>query len=252
MHSGRECGTALRLRRNLELLRARVGCFATQLSSKSLPQPSRERSSVRGNSSLVCRHLFSARDGVFISLASIVRELYVTICKEIGCKRIGHVSLRFRLRTFIAALSVFIVWLGLQANRFHRERGAVAEIERSDGVAGFDFQLQESVLNDFMPTDLLKFLGSVRAVEMNPNLIGAGGELGREMRPEINDEILDSISQLRSLQYLGLGATGVTDKGIVKLESLSMLREIDLSYSLVTETGIRRLKSKLPNVIVRY
>lgn len=160
--------------------------------------------------------------------------------------------LRFQLRTLFAALSVFLFWLGMQAHRFHIERDAVARIELSDGVAGFDFQLQESVLNDFMPIGMLKFLGSVRAVEMNPNLIGAGGELGREMRPEINDEILDSISQLRSLHYLGLGATGVTDKGIVKLERLSMLREIDLSYSLVTESGIRRLKSKLPNVIVRY
>ena len=68
----------------------------------------------------------------------------------------------------------------------------------------------------------------------------------------IDDMSIDSLLILKSLEFLHLGKTQVTDTGIQKLSSLAQLKTLIVNDTAVTQESLQLLQSALPNLrIVR-
>jgi hypothetical protein len=57
---------------------------------------------------------------------------------------------------------------------------------------------------------------------------------------------------LPHLQELSLDHTGVTDRGIDSLRSITTLKFIDLYHTTVSKAGFERLKTSLPQCRISY
>jgi Leucine-rich repeat (LRR) protein len=66
----------------------------------------------------------------------------------------------------------------------------------------------------------------------------------------ITDAALATVARMRNLQWLCLIDTNVTDAGIMKLASLKQLRHLYLRDSQVTDAAKKRLRSRLPSLII--
>ena len=58
---------------------------------------------------------------------------------------------------------------------------------------------------------------------------------------------MEQIGGLSRLEWLNLSHTQITDKGLDHLKSLRNLRLLFLTGTHVTENGVRKLQSALPN-----
>lgn len=68
----------------------------------------------------------------------------------------------------------------------------------------------------------------------------------------IDDRSIDSLLLVKSLEFLHLGKTQVTDAGIKKLSGLSQLKTLIVNDTAVTQGALQQLQSTLPNLrIVR-
>lgn len=67
---------------------------------------------------------------------------------------------------------------------------------------------------------------------------------------EITDKGLRYLADLANLETLSLRATAVTDAGLEWICRLDKLKRLDLVNTGVTEEGIKRLKSKLPGIVI--
>jgi hypothetical protein len=64
-----------------------------------------------------------------------------------------------------------------------------------------------------------------------------------EMARTTTDADLDELCQLRSLRFLGLSDTKITDKGLQTVSGLRWLKSLDLDGTAVTDDGLRLLES---------
>jgi Leucine-rich repeat (LRR) protein len=72
-------------------------------------------------------------------------------------------------------------------------------------------------------------------------------------RTAVTDEGLEYIEDLSNLRFLGIGGTQVSDDGLLQLEDLGRLRALFLHDNpLVTEEGVERLRTLLPNCRIEY
>ncbi len=68
----------------------------------------------------------------------------------------------------------------------------------------------------------------------------------------VDDSAIDSLLFVKSLEFLHLGKTQVTDTGIQKLSALSQLKTLIVNDTAVTQKALDQLQSKLPSLrIVR-
>jgi hypothetical protein len=68
----------------------------------------------------------------------------------------------------------------------------------------------------------------------------------------MDDRSIDSLLDVKSLEFLHLGKTQVTDTGIQKLSALSHLKTLIVNDTAVTQEALQQLQSKLPSLrIVR-
>ena len=53
------------------------------------------------------------------------------------------------------------------------------------------------------------------------------------------------------LEFLHLGSTAVTDQGLVHLEGLTSLKDLRMTRTNVTESGVAGLQKKLPGAAIQ-
>ena len=58
---------------------------------------------------------------------------------------------------------------------------------------------------------------------------------------------MEQIKACKQLQFLNLGRTRITDKGLEHLAALAQLHELDLWGAPVTIKGLKRFQQALPN-----
>lgn len=176
---------------------------------------------------------------------------------------------QFSLRTFLILLTVFGVWLGLHVRSAKRQKEAVAAIEAYGGWVTYDFQRIENdtlaydpQAESWIPRWLLSRLGEdfFHDVEMvylvHPDDIGnvpVDGIPSLDAIPAlrvllvynsvVNDGSMKQIGGLKHLKmlYIGFNDNEISDKGMVYLEGLTQLEELDLRGTRVTVKGLEQL-----------
>ena len=68
----------------------------------------------------------------------------------------------------------------------------------------------------------------------------------------ISDQALRQLAGLHDLEQLELCRTQISDEGIAVLGRLSSLRFLDLSGTKVTRRAVRKLRTRLPDCVIRY
>jgi hypothetical protein len=83
---------------------------------------------------------------------------------------------------------------------------------------------------------------------------GVRGQVDRLVLPPIqfDDAALRSVARTKTLEYLRLSNSPVTDKGLESLKELNDLRELHLNGTAVTATGVRHLQEALPNCTIDW
>jgi hypothetical protein len=77
-------------------------------------------------------------------------------------------------------------------------------------------------------------------------------KLNLDDNSSIDDRSIDSLLNVKSLEFLHLGKTQVSDSGIQKLSALSQLKTLIVNDTVVTQEALQQLQSKLPSLrIVR-
>lgn len=182
---------------------------------------------------------------------------------------IRNSGLSFNLRLLLIFVAIGYVWFGIIARQARDQREAVAEIIKSDGRVGYDFQYDKfgnfdpdatpSVpmwFCDLMGVDLVASVESVRfgSADMNDfqwqHLLG----LRRLKRLDLNassvtDAEMKSIGQLESVEVLSLGGTRVIHVGLQNLKGLAKLRLLEVPDPL-TEEHLTLLTRQLPNTSI--
>ncbi len=69
--------------------------------------------------------------------------------------------------------------------------------------------------------------------------------------PAIDDAVLESIKRFQGLEFLHLGKTKVTDKGVLELEQLEKLKDLIINDTAVSAAAIDTIRRKLPDLKVR-
>src|SRR5262249_27598356 len=134
---------------------------------------------------------------------------------------------RFSLRSLFVVITILFAWLGMQANRAHQQRSAVAAIEKAGGSVHYDYQYDakgqvSSASPPPGPEWLRKITGDdffnrVVAVYSNPEDQGLTDEMIRDITP---------LTKLQGLHWFHCEA--VTDKGLGQLNKLANLRSLGL------------------------
>lgn len=68
----------------------------------------------------------------------------------------------------------------------------------------------------------------------------------------ISDQALKQLATLHDLEQLELCRTQISDEGVLFLENLSSLRLLDLSGTKVSRRAIRKLRTHLPDCVIRH
>jgi hypothetical protein len=145
--------------------------------------------------------------------------------------------LRFRLRTLLLATTALFVWLGFEADQIHRQRSAVAAIERLHGSVRYrDWPSALAVgrrLEAWLGRDAVAIVDAVYL----------GGS-------SIGDNDLAWVEDLPRLRTIVLTSSPITDAGLDHLHRLSDLESIDVRFTEVTEAGVALLRRRLPRATV--
>ena len=142
---------------------------------------------------------------------------------------------QFRLRTLLALLAVFLVWVGSHAERSHGQRRAVAAIEALGGHVSYRGDAENA---GNLAQWLERRLG--RDIVCPVSAVDLAG------RP-IVDANLDCLAELPSLETVNLASTPLTDAGLKRLHGLLRLRHIDIRFTQVSDDGVKSLRAALPN-----
>lgn len=70
--------------------------------------------------------------------------------------------------------------------------------------------------------------------------------------PTITNASIDSAAKIKTLEFLHLGKTGITDEGLEPLKTLPNLSELHISHTAVSAAAADKLKAELPKVKIVY
>jgi hypothetical protein len=169
---------------------------------------------------------------------------------------------RFRLRTLLVAIALIALALGWRVDKAHRQRLAVAAVNRRGGSVLFDDQrirvtpptvprwLERLVGRDYFHEVVWADLGGTDLTDPGlSDLAGLAGLQGLVLSgTRVDDAGLVSLRRLPRLRRLYLDQTRIGDAGLAHLEGLKELEELDLHDTRVTDAGIERLQRALPLV----
>ncbi|HVX11916.1 MAG TPA: hypothetical protein VHC22_12100 [Pirellulales bacterium] len=144
---------------------------------------------------------------------------------------------QFGVRTMLIAITALMIWLGWQAERIHRQRAAVAVIDRLHGSVEY----RDAVPWPAVSRRLAACLG--RDAVANVAAVYLGGT-------SAGDDELACLHALPRLRVLVLTSSAVTDAGLPHLHALREVESIDLRFTAVTDAGVARLRRALPHTRV--
>ncbi len=168
----------------------------------------------------------------------------------------GSSRIRRRLRG-LAVLGVIVVvglgWLLIGLREAHRQKQAVKAVRDHGGWVFYNCQYSPDGwlksagpfgprwLQDLLGVDFLSEVNGVKFTEVE-QLEGLGGFdlLGRPC-PGVTDDTLVFLQELRSLQWLALHHTKISDAGLPYLQPLGNLERLWLNDTLVTDQGMADL-----------
>lgn len=171
--------------------------------------------------------------------------------------------IQFRLRHVAVAMVLLCIVFAVLGRRFQERQiekqwldvGVYAGHTR-DGKIGLDFtstivsrpvtpQLWKSVID--LRRSLVEL--DIRHCDVSDNDI-QGISLLHELRKleitgnhRVTDVTADAIASLSNLKVLEIGATGITDQGILALKDMSSLRTLDLSNTAITDRGVAHISN---------
>ena len=90
------------------------------------------------------------------------------------------------------------------------------------------------------------FLKSISGLPEN------GDHLFLEEKPDITDDGLMHLTEMRQLSSLYLNHTQITDNGLKHLYSITSLSKVTLTGSQVTEVGVHELREELPECSILW
>lgn len=172
---------------------------------------------------------------------------------------IRHRWLQFSLGTFLLAVTVLCVWLGIVANRATTQQQAIEDIERLGGSVEYGWQyeagLDQSKATPPAPSWLRDSLGddyfdTIAAVWFDPERTALCDSdlkvlcqlpdvrlIWIAFQP-ISNAGLETLGSLQSLEDLDLYGTRISDAGLQGLSGLKQLREINVGETQVTVAGL--------------
>ena len=165
---------------------------------------------------------------------------------------------RISLRTLFVLVTVFAVWLAVQANRVHREQEAVAWVEANSSHVEYDWGVQvdpvsgvehasskllRNLLGDeyFKTVVAIDFWGSTKVAELTPL-----ANLTKLKSLDISfTQVADltPLANLTTLEVLSMEDANVTD--LSPLKNLSNLEQLDIPFNDVSDLSPI---SQLPNL----
>lgn len=175
--------------------------------------------------------------------------------------------IRFSLAALLVAVTVLCLWLGVIADKAHKQRRAVEAVLRMDGGVMFDYQFQphgditgEFDLNAMPPgpTWARKMFGD----DYFRNVVGLT-IVGRErasdtaaldaicavrrlklifaQRMALSEMDLAQLSALPKLEVLSLGGASLTDDSLRRFVVAPRLKALILAQTPITDAGLRHL-----------
>ncbi|HVT29164.1 MAG TPA: hypothetical protein VHE81_14205, partial [Lacipirellulaceae bacterium] len=145
---------------------------------------------------------------------------------------------RFSLRSLFVLMTlccfVFGLW-SVYVNPYRLQLQSLAAVNRVNGQST-PAPAEGPPWQRWLVTTLLGNDAFVRITEVN-----------LANRRPVGDDVLRSLTGLRSLEQLTLDYTQITDDGLASLQSLHALHDLSLRYTNVSDRGARYL-STLPNL----
>ena len=148
--------------------------------------------------------------------------------------------------------------LKLRASRI-TSKGIAQHIRKFANVVSID--LGETNIDD----DALTSLGTLSKLEdlnlLRTHVTNKGLEslvplklkrLNLDDIASVGDETIPIVATIKTLEFLHLGKTHVTDKGLEGLVSLSRLKDLIVTNTVVSRESVVTLQSKLPDLKIKY
>lgn len=179
----------------------------------------------------------------------------------------GKRSLQISVRTFLVALSVFMIWLGFQANSARRQRIAVAALVQAGVEVMYDFQFDANgghipAAKPPYPKAFIRALGidffakvvTLKCYEGNLDEVVIHCAKLKDVKDcllggsKLSDDGLRHVAKMSKLERLGLEHTQVSDEGLESLLNLANLKLVSLvgTTAKVSEEMIEELEDALP------
>lgn len=157
---------------------------------------------------------------------------------------------QFSLRGFLAAMTVFCAALALWIIPAEKQRWAVAKIESHGGRVGYAGDATPNMADLRRPMGMPNATPRPTATGLRPTAF-LRGWLPRDYVAEVREvafrtswanAALPRMKALPGLQRLDLPGTRITDAGLVSLEELATLEELNLSMNVdITDAGLEHL-----------
>jgi hypothetical protein len=158
---------------------------------------------------------------------------------------------RFGLRTFLLAIGVIAVILGIvpgvvrwQATNQSEHRGqlAISKLGGTFTMASADRPLRTGESSSWL---YRRFQNRVAQVDLSADAWVRRGDR-RSMRP-VTDQDLAVLDQFVNLRSLNLHGANFTDDAVDQLAEIRSLEELDISDTRISASGVAELRSELPN-----
>ena len=183
---------------------------------------------------------------------------------------------RFSLRTLFVLVTVLCIWLGFQVNAAHRQKEAVAAIQKAGGYVLFDYQITRggAIMANASPPGpgwLRKFIGEdyfrkVKNVNLSETTTESGFsqlallpdldvlaledtqiidlKSGKKRPLQTSDlVVIEHLTGLRELRMSDINGSGwLTDDSLKHIQNLMNLEILWLRNCSVTDAGLQYLK----------
>mgnify|MGYP001820742138 CR=1 FL=1 len=183
---------------------------------------------------------------------------------------------QFTIRTLMVGTAIVAClcgWIAFQRHQIQRRRQAIARLEDLSGPvsyynggSAYDYvygiELEGQVLDKSLWTDISMLSEEARSVWLGEtNVTDAElGFLGRFRRirhlslcnTRVTSDGIDAISNLTSLDTLIISNTLVDDRAVPSLAKLNGLTGLNVHGTRISEAGIARLRSALPNCCICF
>ncbi len=184
--------------------------------------------------------------------------------------------LKYSLASFLLAIAIVALFLGLFVQRVQRHTEAVAAVRLwKDTSIMFDHQLDLSKRSVNMaappPTNTLvaRLFGADAAITPEQILVNDPEITDADLKhlrvlprlrvlslncPKVTDDGMNHIQQCRALEELTIGNNAnITDEGLKQLAALKQLPDLRLQWmSGLTDKGRQELQEALPGCTIRY